>query len=48
VFDTTYQYGAMERLLEYQSEPTPPLAPEDAAWSDALLRDAGLRGSAGA
>ncbi len=29
--------------LDYTGEPSPPLAPDDAAWADALLRAAGRR-----
>lgn len=29
--------------LDYETEPDPPLAPEDAAWADALLREKGCR-----
>jgi hypothetical protein len=29
--------------IDYNQEPIPPLKPEDAAWSDALLREQGLR-----
>ena len=45
VFTRTHNAGAFDRLLDYNREPTPPLAPEDAAWADALLREAGLRGA---
>lgn len=29
--------------IDYRGEPEPPLAGDDAAWADALLRAAGLR-----
>lgn len=44
-FTRTHNAGAYDRLLDYNRDPTPPLAPEDAAWADALLREAGLRGA---
>jgi hypothetical protein len=31
------------RRLHYWAEPVPPLAAEDAAWADALLKAKGLR-----
>jgi hypothetical protein len=42
-FERTFVTGAFRRLLRYSEEPDPPLAPEDAAWSDELLRTAGCR-----
>jgi len=44
VFRRTWATGAFHRLLPYESEPRPPLAPGDAEWADGLLRAAGLRG----
>lgn len=38
-----YEEGQMDYDLRYELEPTPPLSAEDAAWSDQLLRAAGLR-----
>lgn len=43
VFDRAYEDGAFHRALDYRAEPEPPLAPEDAAWADALLREKELR-----
>jgi hypothetical protein len=43
VFSRTYRTGGFRRILNYGADPRPPLAPEDAAWADALLRAAGLR-----
>ncbi len=37
-----YQNGRYDDLA-YKAEPTPPLAPADAAWADQLLREQGLR-----
>ena len=48
LFDLTYDRSSMRRLLSYQGSPEPPLASEEAIWSDELLRAAGLRGNAGA
>ena len=31
-------------MQDYRTDPDPPFSPEDAAWVDRLLRDAGLRG----
>jgi hypothetical protein len=39
-----YDEGAFDRMIDYSANPTPPLAESDAAWADALLRSAGLRG----
>jgi hypothetical protein len=44
VFTRTYDGGGFERKLRYDAEPPVPLAPADAEWADALLREAGLRG----
>ncbi len=43
VFEKTYATGAFHRLLNYGGEPDPPLAAEDAAWADQLLRASGHR-----
>jgi hypothetical protein len=42
-FDQTYDNGPYRRRVDYGKEPTTPLAPDDAAWADALLREKGLR-----
>jgi uncharacterized protein DUF4058 len=44
VFDRCYDTGPYARRLDYRTDPEPPLAGEDAAWADALLRERGLRG----
>jgi uncharacterized protein DUF4058 len=41
--DRAYEAGYYSIDLDYQAEPEPPLSPEDAAWADALLREAGFR-----
>lgn len=38
-----YDRAAYSLRLKYGEAPTPPLTGADAAWADALLRDAGLR-----
>jgi len=43
VFTRAYDEGAYDRQLDYTAEPSDPLAPADAAWADALLRERGLR-----
>lgn len=43
VFSRCYDEGAYARRLDYRREPPTPLAGEDAAWADALLRGKGLR-----
>ncbi len=42
-FDTTYDRGAFDRLVEYERPVVPPLSPDDAAWVDEILRSASLR-----
>lgn len=39
----SYREGAYPRALDYTLAPEPPLGEEDAAWADALLREAGFR-----
>jgi hypothetical protein len=41
--DACYNASAFPRRVDYGVDPVPPLAPEDAAWADALLRGKGLR-----
>lgn len=48
LIDAAYVNSAFRKLINYEVEPIPPLAPEDAAWADTLQREAGLRGSPGA
>ena len=43
VFNRCYDEGGYARRLDYREEPPVPLSPDDAAWADALLRQAGLR-----
>ena len=38
-----YDRGAFDLQIDYRQEPVPPLAPDDAAWADALLREKGVR-----
>jgi hypothetical protein len=42
VVDKCYANGRFDRI-DYSTEPDPPLAPDDAAWADALLREKGRR-----
>lgn len=39
-----YERAGYDLRIDYRRDPSPPLAGEDAAWADALLRQAGLRG----
>lgn len=41
LLDRAYANGRYP--IDYTRPPEPPLSPEDAAWAEALLRDAGLR-----
>ena len=43
VIEQTYNRGRYHQTLRYHAESVPPLAPEDAEWADALLREKGLR-----
>jgi hypothetical protein len=38
-----YDRAGYDLRIDYGKEPEPPLETEDALWSDALLRQAGLR-----
>jgi hypothetical protein len=38
-----YDQASYDLRLNYQAEPTPPLAGDDAIWLDELLRQSGLR-----
>jgi hypothetical protein len=40
---SVYDQGSYDLALDYRRGPVPPLEPADAAWADALLRNAGLR-----
>ncbi|MGH9365421.1 MAG: DUF4058 family protein [Thermoanaerobaculia bacterium] len=44
--ERTYRGGPYLRAVDYTVAPEPPLNEEDAAWADALLRQAGLRQTA--
>lgn len=41
--DVVYDTAGYDLALDYRSDPKPPLAAADAAWADALLREAGKR-----
>lgn len=43
VFENVYRIGRYHRRLRYDEAPEPPLLDEDERWSDALLREKGLR-----
>ncbi len=43
VFERCYDNGAYSDLLDYTRPPQEPLAEQDAAWADTLLREKGLR-----
>jgi hypothetical protein len=43
VLSEIYDRGGFDLVLDYAQPPEPPLAEEDAAWADALLREKGLR-----
>jgi hypothetical protein len=38
-----YDEAAYDLSIDYRQPPDPPLAGDDAAWADALLREQGLR-----
>ena len=42
-FTRTYDAGAYDLIVDYASDPEPPLSRHDAVWADALLREKGLR-----
>lgn len=42
-FNRAYRDGPYTRMVDYTTEPDPPLRAEDATWADQLLRAAGLR-----
>jgi hypothetical protein len=44
VFTQCYANGAYAARIDYDQPPSEPFRPEDEAWADALLRDAGPRG----
>jgi hypothetical protein len=44
LFARAYENAACWKLVDYRRDAEPPLRPDDAAWADALLRAAGLRG----
>jgi hypothetical protein len=43
VLRAAYERGAYDLSINYRQKPDPPLKGEDAAWSDRLLREHGLR-----
>lgn len=43
VFTRSYDIGPYPERLNYNQPPEPPLSPEDDAWADQILRNAGLR-----
>ncbi len=43
LIDECYESGRYGDDIDYREEPEPPLAPEDAAWANALLREQGRR-----
>lgn len=43
LIEQAYQNGRYARTLDYRRDPDPPLAGDDAAWADQLLRAAGKR-----
>ena len=44
IFAHSYDNGAYAVRVDYDQPPSEPFRPDDEAWADALLRDAGLRG----
>lgn len=42
-FTTTYANGNFDRRVDYGKPPVPVLTPDEEAWADALLKEAGLR-----
>lgn len=42
-FDQCYRNGRYDQDIDYKSEPDPPLSPDDASWSEELLRGNGRR-----
>ena len=43
VMNTVYDRGGFKRLLDYRSDPEPPLTPAQREWADQLLKRQGLR-----
>ncbi len=44
VLDAVYDRNNYDLEIDYRTQPTVSLSPEQAAWADALLREKGLRG----
>ena len=44
-FAQSYDNGAYAVRVDYDQPPPEPFRPDDAAWTDTLLRNAGLRDS---
>ncbi len=42
-FDRAFDVGAFTEVVDYMLPPVPPLAADDAAWADQLLKEKGLR-----
>jgi hypothetical protein len=42
-FDRCYDGGRYPELVDYAGPPDPPLAPDQQAWADAVLREKGLK-----
>jgi uncharacterized protein DUF4058 len=47
IFTQCYDNGAHAVRVDYDQPPPEPFRPDDEAWADALLRNAGLRGQSG-
>ena len=47
IIDEVYILGSYDRDIDYQQDPEPPLSDADRAWLDKLLREKGLRNTAG-
>jgi len=43
LIEQAYRAGAYDGDIDYQKEPTPPLAGEEAAWANSLLKEKGFR-----
>jgi hypothetical protein len=43
IFNRSYEIGPSPERLNYNQPPEPPLSPDDDAWADQILRNAGLR-----
>ena len=43
VFSTAFNQAGYDAIVDYRSEPAPPLKSEQAKWADELLKKKGLR-----